>query len=66
MSNTADWEREERRFAVDKDGCTVCPDCNGNTWRGVRNPRLGPGVYEVRCDTCNGYGWVDQEHEVRP
>lgn len=50
----------------DEDGCTICPSCNGNQWRAVKNRSLGPGIYEVRCDECNGFGWVDQEHGVRP
>lgn len=50
----------------DKDGFTVCPSCRGNQWRAVKIPRLGSGVYEVRCDDCNGFGWVDEEHGVRP
>jgi len=51
----------------DERGCTVCPDCKGNQWRAVKGDlRLGPGVYEVRCYTCNGFGWIDEEHPVRP
>lgn len=57
---------EARPLKRDMDGCTICPDCNGNKWRAVKNPRLGPGVYEVRCYTCNGFGWIDEEHPVRP
>ena len=50
----------------DADGCTICPKCDGQRWRAVKNPRLGPGIYEVVCDKCNGFGWVDKEHEARP
>ena len=50
----------------DADGCTICPACNGKQWRAVKDIRLGPGVYEVRCYTCNGFGWIDAEHPVRP
>lgn len=48
------------------DGCTVCPECRGQTWRAAKAPRLGPGVYEVRCDKCNGFGWIDREDITRP
>lgn len=51
---------------TDENGCTICPVCSGNKWRAVKEPRLGPGVYEVRCDNCNGLGWIDEERSVRP
>jgi DnaJ-class molecular chaperone len=51
---------------TDPDGYTICPACNGNKWKAVKTPRLGPGVYETRCDKCNGYGWIEHEHETRP
>lgn len=44
----------------------ICPACNGKQWRAVKDIWLGPGVYEVRCYTCNGFGWIDEEHPVRP
>ena len=49
-----------------EDGCTICPKCDGRQWRAVKDWRLGPGVYEVKCDQCNGLGWVEQEDAVRP
>lgn len=51
---------------LDNNGCTICHACGGNQWRAVKDPRLGPGIYEVRCDKCNGFGWIDEEHPVRP
>lgn len=45
---------------------TKCGACNGNGWRAVRNPRLGPGIYEVDCDQCGAFGWVVSEPESRP
>lgn len=55
-----------RALTTDENGCTICPNCNGNKWKAVKNPRLGPGVYEARCDKCKGHGWIEQEHETRP
>lgn len=57
---------ENSTLSTDADGCTVCPACGGNQWRAVKDPRLGPGIYEARCDACNGFGWVEQEDPVRP
>jgi len=57
---------ERPKLTTDKDGCTLCPECKGNTWKAVRNPRLGSGVYEVRCDRCNGFGWINEGKGVRP
>ena len=57
---------ERAELKRDEDGCTICPACSGNRWRAVKDPRLGPGIYEARCDKCNGFGWIDEEHPVRP
>lgn len=55
-----------RWLGTESSGCTICPECKGNQWRAVKNSRIGPGIYEVRCDKCNGFGWIDEEHPVRP
>ncbi|QUT07896.1 hypothetical protein KFK14_11205 [Sphingobium phenoxybenzoativorans] len=34
-----------------------CTDCDGNGFTMKRQPRLGPGIYEVECGTCCGHGW---------
>ena len=43
-----------------------CPRCRGEGWLLQRAPRLGPGLYEVTCEHCNGHGAVavDAEDEV--
>lgn len=43
-----------------------CPRCRGEGWFLQRAPRLGPGLYEVTCERCNGHGAVavDAEDEV--
>lgn len=55
-----------KNLTTNEDGCTVCPSCNGKTWKAVKNWSLGPGVYEVTCDVCNGHGWIEEEHPTRP
>lgn len=62
MNDSLNMDALER----DDDGCTICPKCDGRQWRAVKNLSLGPGVYEVRCDKCNGLGWVESEDPVRP
>lgn len=57
---------EKMKLKTDENGYTICPQCDGQRWRAVKEPRLGPGVYEVRCDRCNGMGWMGQEDPVRP
>lgn len=34
-----------------------CTTCNGHGFRMLRQPRLGPGLYEVECEDCRGHGW---------
>ena len=43
-----------------------CPRCRGEGWLLQRAPRLGPGLYEVTCEHCNGHGAVavDAEDEI--
>jgi len=45
---------------------TRCGRCDGNGWVAKRNSLLGPGIYEVDCDTCGGFGWTVNEPESRP
>lgn len=56
----------EEPSLVEEDNSTRCAACGGNGWRAVRNSLLGPGIYEVRCDDCNGFGWVEGPEDSRP
>lgn len=40
-----------------------CPRCRGEGWLLQRAPRLGPGLYEVTCEHCNGHGVVAVDAE---
>lgn len=40
-----------------------CTDCDGNGFTMKRQPRLGPGIYEVECETCCGHGWRPMTHD---
>ena len=33
-----------------------CLECRGNGWTPQRIPRLGKGVFEIDCPSCEGSG----------
>ena len=51
---------------TEADTSTKCADCGSNGWVAKRNSLLGPGWYQVDCDTCGGFGWVQDEPGARP